>query len=452
MNNRSISNRPKTVGFVSLGCPKNTVDSEAMLAQIGQAGFILTGDLQADIVIVNTCGFIEPAKQEALEVIRQAVKQKKKGRLGKLVVAGCLPERMGTALLEEVPQIDAIIGLGQRDRIVSIIQTLLESSDKKPAGRSFLRQADSPIFDDRERLLISPSHWAYLRISEGCSRHCSFCTIPSIRGKFRSKPLDWVLSEARQLAEHGVLELNLIAQDTTSYGRDLGMKNGLITLINELGKIDKLRWIRLMYLYPAAVDEALIDAIATNPKIVHYIDIPIQHINNTILQAMHRADTKEHTADLISLLRKKIPDIVLRTTVIVGFPGETDAQFQELLDFIQWAKFDALGAFPYFAEAGTPAAELPGQVLQPAKQQRLDTLMLTQQQIAFQKAQQLVGQEITVLADGRDENGNLVGRYYGQAPQIDSVCLIQSPSIEPGQFIQARVIGRKDYDLIVKIK
>ncbi|MEJ5258956.1 MAG: 30S ribosomal protein S12 methylthiotransferase RimO [Anaerohalosphaeraceae bacterium] len=439
-----------TVGFVSLGCPKNTVDSEVMLARIGQAGFVLTGQMQADVVIINTCGFIEPAKQEALSVIRQAVKEKKKGRLGKIIVAGCLSQRMGASLLEEIPQIDAVVGLGQREQVVEILHAVLQSSPKQPGNRQFLQPSSEIIFDDSERLLITPSHWAYLRISEGCSRHCSFCTIPSIRGKFRSKPIDLVLSEARQLAEHGVLELNLIAQDTTSYGRDLGLKNGLATLISELEKIKTIQWLRLMYLYPASIDEALIEKIAQSSKVVHYVDIPIQHISNPILRAMHRPDTKENTFQLIQKLRQSIPDIILRTTVIVGFPGETDEQFEELLDFIQWAQFDALGAFPYFAESGTKAAELPDQVPDSLKQERLNRIMLTQQEIAFKKADRMIGKELTILADEMDENNRLIGRFYGQAPHIDSVCLIEGTPVQPGQFVPVRVIGREGYDLLVK--
>ncbi len=444
------SNPSITVGFVSLGCPKNTVDSEVMLARIGQAGFVLTGQMQADVVIINTCGFIEPAKQEALSVIRQAVKEKKKGRLGKLIVAGCLSQRMGASLLEEIPQIDAVVGLGQREHIVEILQTVLKSSTKQPVNRQFLQPSSEIIFDDSERLLINPSHWAYLRISEGCSRQCSFCTIPAIRGKFRSKPIDLVLSEARQLAEHGVLELNLIAQDTTSYGRDFGLKNGLATLISELEKIETVEWLRLMYLYPASIDEALIEKIAQSSKVVHYVDIPIQHINNTILRAMHRPDTKENTLHLIQKLRQSIPEIILRTTVIVGFPGETDEQFEELLDFIRWAQFDALGAFPYFAESGTKAAELPDQVPDSLKQERLNRIMLTQQEIAFEKADRMIGKQLTILVDETDENGRLIGRFYGQAPHIDSVCLIEGSFVQPGQFVQVRIIGREGYDLLVK--
>lgn len=450
MSKKSKPDTAVTVGFVSLGCPKNTVDSETMLARIGQAGFILTGDLEADVLIVNTCGFIAPAKEEALDIIRTAVRKKKKGRIRKIIVTGCLSQRMGGALLDEIPQIDAVVGLGQRDDIVQIIQNALTSPQDVSNSPIYLQPSPRPILDDRDRLLINPSHWAYLRISEGCSRGCSFCTIPAIRGRFRSKPLETVLDEARQLVAAGVVELNLIAQDTNSWGRDLGLKNGLPVLITRLRQIENLRWIRLMYLYPAAIDDELIDAVAQSPKVVHYIDMPIQHIDNAVLKAMHRSDTREHTIELIDTLRRRMPDVVLRTTVIVGFPGETDRQFDQLLDFIRWARFDALGAFSYFAESGTPAADLPDQVPDTIKHRRLNALMTAQQQIAFEKARAMVGRQLTVLVDTPADGGPATGRYYGQAPHIDSLCLIQSGSTKPGEFINACVVDTKDYDLIVE--
>lgn len=439
-----------SVGFISLGCPKNTVDSETMLAAIGQAGFILTGQPEADVVIINTCGFIAPAKEEALDTIRQAVKRKKKGRIRKIIVTGCLSQRMGTALLDEIPQIDAIVGLGQRDDIADIVRNVLKPPKDAPKSQAFLRPSGKIIHEDADRLLINPPHWAYLRISEGCSRKCSFCTIPAIRGSFRSKPLDTVLAEARQLVSAGVVELSLIAQDSNSYGRDLGIKNGLSVLIRELEQIENLRWIRLMYLYPAAIDTPLIDAVAESPKVVRYIDMPIQHIHNDILKTMRRADTREHTTELISTLRSRMPDVVLRTTVIVGFPGETDRHFADLMDFIRWARFDALGAFSYFAESGTPAADLSGQVPDDIRHQRLDTLMLAQQQIAFEKARNMVGRDLEILVDTIEDDTTALGRYYGQAPHIDSLCIIQGGTPHPGTFIPARVIGSQDYDLIVE--
>ncbi|MDH4202047.1 MAG: 30S ribosomal protein S12 methylthiotransferase RimO [Phycisphaerae bacterium] len=438
-----------SVGFVALGCPKNIVDSEVMLAQIGQDGFVLSSDPDnADVVVINTCGFIAPAKEEALDAIRQAVAQKKEGRVRKVVVAGCLSERMGQDIIDEVEGIDAVIGLSERDRIVEIIRNCL-GNKKKTALHVHVEHSDTGIHDDRGRLLITPGHWAYLRISEGCNRKCSFCTIPAIRGKFRSKPQELILSEAAELVDNGAAELSIIAQDSNFYGRDLGIKNGLIALLDELEKIDPLKWIRLMYLYPAGIDDALIEAIAKSDKVVPYIDMPIQHINNDILKSMRRADTKEYTIELIDKLRAAMPDVVLRTTVIVGYPGETSQHYQELLDFVQWARFDALGCFTFYPEPGTAAAEMPKQVPDVVKQQRLDTLMRTQQELVFAKMDAKVGSELTVLVDEVVED-QAVGRYYGQAPHIDSICKIQNCNANPGDFIQAKITARDDYDFIVE--
>ena len=441
--------KPVSVGFVALGCPKNIVDSEVMLAQIGEDGFVLSPDPDtADVVVINTCGFIAPAKAEALDAIRLAVDQKKKGHVRKVVVTGCLSERMGEDLTGEVDGIDAIVGLGERDKIAKIIRNCL-SEKKTTSTRVHVEHSKSAIHDDRGRLLITPGHWAYLRISEGCNRTCSFCTIPAIRGKFRSKPQDLVLSEAAELVNNGAVELSIIAQDSNFYGRDMGIKDGLIALLDELEKIDPLKWIRLMYLYPAGVDDALIEKIAKSEKIVPYIDMPIQHINNDILKSMRRADTKEHTTELIEKLRQAMPDVALRTTVIVGYPGETSQQFSELIEFVKWAQFDALGCFTFYPEAGTPAAEMPKQVPDVVKQQRMDTLMRTQQELVFAKMDLQIGNELTVLVDDVFENEG-IGRYSGQAPHIDSICKIQNCNANPGDFVQTKITARDGYDFIVE--
>jgi len=457
----SIMRRKRiTVGFVALGCPKNMVDSERMLAEVAKAGFLIVSDPnEADVIVINTCGFIAPAEAESLEAIKSAVDSKIHSgkRRRKVIVAGCLSERLGRQIFDRVDGIDALVGLGQRDNIAQIIEKTLAS--KEPAV--FLEQTQEMtaknIHDDRTRLLITPGHWAYLRISEGCNRRCSFCTIPSIRGPFRSKPPELVLAEAKELLSAGVVELNLIAQDTTYYGSDLKIQDGLASLLKQLEQMDSLEWIRLMYSYPAGIDDKLIEVISSSKKILHYLDIPIQHVSDSILKSMRRPDTKSQLFQLIEKLRSAIPDIVLRTTMIVGFPGETDRQFDELLEFIKWAQFDALGCFTFYPESGTDAALLPDQVPEKIKQKRLDELMLCQQEIAFSKNRNRIGREITCLVDSINDDDFGTGRFYGQAPDIDSICIIEMKnshkkniSLRPGQFINAKVTGTRDYDLVIK--
>jgi ribosomal protein S12 methylthiotransferase len=449
--------RPVTVGFVSLGCPKNVVDSEKMLALIAQAGFVIDYDADnADVVVINTCGFIQPAIDEATEAITRALTRKRKGKVKKVIIAGCLPERMKGELLEKFPQIDAVVCLGARDNIAGVIENVFNDSSVKfyDSPADWVNETQK----DTDRFLINPSHWAYLRISEGCDMSCSFCTIPAIKGRFRSKPLNEIVAEANQLADAGVVELSIIAQDSTNYGKDLGEKacgepvesDGLVKVISELEKIEKLKWLRLMYLNPSGISEALIEAIAKSKKTVHYIDVPIQHISDEILKKMHRPDTKQKITELIEKLRKNIPDIVLRTTVIVGFPGETEEQFAELLDFIKWARFDALGCFTFWPEEGTKAARLPGWIPQDIKEDRREQLMLAQQQIVFEKNKARKGQVIECLIDESRPGRSAVGRYYGQAPHIDSICLVENCADPPGSFVKAKITGFKDYDLIVE--
>ena len=446
MTDKNI-HKPVTVAFVALGCPKNMVDSERMLAEIAKEGFLIaTRPDDADVIVINTCGFIAPAKAEALREIKNALKRKRDGTVKKVIAAGCLPQRLGTRLFNQADGIDAIVGLSQRDDIAHIIKKTL--SAKKPLA--YLNTSFQKISDDRTRLLISPHHWAYLRISEGCSHHCSFCTVPAIRGPFRSKPKELILAEANELVEAGVVELNIIAQDTTNYGRDLKMENGLSTLLKELEKINNLKWIRLMYSYPTGITPQLIQTIADSKKIVKYIDIPIQHINNKILKDMRRPYTKEKISLLIDNLRTNIPDIVLRTTLIVGFPGETDRQFNELLQFVKSTEFDCLGCFQFYPEAGTNAAKMPRQVPGRIKKQRLKQLMLTQQKIAFEKNKKRIDSRLTCLVDSVDNKSTAQARFYGQAPVIDSICIIENCSATPGQFIDAKVVDTKDYDLIVE--
>ncbi|MBN2588423.1 MAG: 30S ribosomal protein S12 methylthiotransferase RimO [Sedimentisphaerales bacterium] len=447
-----------SVGFIALGCPKNVVDSERMLAEIAQAGMLIVAEPnQADVVLINTCAFIEPAIDESIAAINEAIswKNNPKQMVQKVIVAGCLSERMQNSLFEKVKGIDAIIGLGSRDDVAKIIaNTVVSKEPLEYIGQAQENQADT-INDDRTRLLINSGHWAYLRISEGCNRRCSFCTIPTIRGPFRSKPVEMVVSEAQELVENGIVELNIIAQDTTYYGRDLKIKSGLVSLLKQLETIDSLDWIRLMYLYPTGIDDELIDTLVKSKKIVHYLDIPVQHINDNILKSMNRPDSKEQILKLIEKLRSAIPDIVLRTTVIVGFPGETEDQFNELLEFINWAQFDALGCFKYYPESGTKAAEMPDQVPDDIKEQRVEQVMLRQQEIVFSKNQSRIGKKITCLIDSVESKQNATGRFFGQAPDIDSICFIKSKikkaKLQPGQFVDVKVIDFQDYDLITEI-
>jgi len=448
---RPKGNEPITVGFIALGCPKNIVDSEKMLAEIAEAGFLITAEPEnADVIVINTCGFIAPAKAEALEAIKHAVACKAGGTVKKVIVTGCLPERLGRQLFSEADGIDAIVGLGQRDAIAQIIRKTLTTQSAAAYLEHSCPTTEDAGLDDRARLLISPHHWAYLRISEGCNHRCSFCTVPAIRGRFRSKSQELILAEAAELVSAGVAELNVVAQDTTYYGRDLKIKNALPTLLKELEKITNLAWIRLMYAYPSGITDALIETMAGGAKIVPYLDMPIQHINDKILKDMRRPDTKERIYQLIENLRSAIRDIVLRTTLIVGFPGETDEQFNELLEFVKMAEFDALGCFKFYPESGTPAAEMPGQIPDRIKQQRVKELMLTQQKIAFSKNNKRIGNKLTCLLDSIDAGDTGQGRFYGQAPDIDSLCLIKSCSAKPGDFISTKVVDTKDYDLVVE--
>jgi ribosomal protein S12 methylthiotransferase len=447
MNNKT---KQPSVGFISLGCPKNMVDSEKMLAIIAEAGFVIDYDTEnADVVVINTCGFIKPAADEAMETIGHVLAKKRKGKVKKVVVAGCLAERMKEKLLEQFPNIDAVVCLGARDKIADVITDVLNGKSEK-IHESPIDWA-SRVQLDSDRLLITSAHWAYLRISEGCDRNCSFCTIPSIKGKFRSKPLDAIIAEARQLADSGIVEVSVIAQDCTYWGKDLGEKEGLVKVIGELEKIEKLKWIRLMYLNPTGISDELIETIAKNKKVLHYIDMPIQHINNDILKAMHRPDTKDKISALIEKIRKAISDVVLRTTVIVGFPGESEQQYNELLDFIKITKFDALGCFAFWPEEGTKAAELKGKIQEVIKEKRVDKLMLAQQKIVFQKNEALKGQTIECLIDENQEGQLAIGRYYGQAPHIDSICLIGKCGEPAGSFIKAKITGSKDYDLLTEM-
>ena len=433
-----------TVAFVSLGCAKNLVDSERILAWIGQAGHVLGAPHeQADVIIINTCGFIADACQESYEAIGQALAQKRTGPCRRVIVAGCLPQRVGRQLLKDFPDIDALLGPNSSET------ELLKAISGQ--GRILLGRQTKRPRRDTPRVRITPIAYTYLRISEGCSQHCSFCTIPAIRGPYRSKTAGAILSEARELLANGTTELNIIGQDTSSYGRDLSDGSGLGPLLRQLDKLTGLGWLRVLYAYPSSLDNSTIKAMAQAEHVVHYLDLPLQHINDRILRRMGRRFSRARTERLLDCLFRAMPDLALRTTMIVGFPGETDAEFQELLDFVAQVRFHALGAFAFSPEPGTPAAKFAGQIPEHIQQQRLDALMDTQQRIVMDRNKSLAGTRVDVLVERVMSARRAQGRYYGQAPEVDSICRIRtSRAVEQGHIIPAIIRGYDGYDLTVE--
>jgi ribosomal protein S12 methylthiotransferase len=429
------------VAIVSLGCPKNLVDSEKLLAHLAEGGCVVGAPMDAaDVVIINTCGFIAPAVAESLDVIAEARRLKAAGKIRRIVVAGCLVNRQGEGLFDRAAGIDAIVGVNDRDSILSAVLgdgrvARISGSPARPAS-------------DAGRFRLTPAHTAYLRIAEGCSRRCTFCTIPSIRGRFRSKAPAAVLAEARELLAGGAVELNVIAQDTTSYGRDLGDGQTLAKLLRKLDSLDGVEWIRLLYAYPMGFDDDLIETIASCEHVVPYVDIPLQHIADGVLKRMGRHVTRRHIEQLLVKLRRRVEGLVLRTTFITGFPGETRGEFEELMSFVRDFDFEAVGVFPYYPEPGTPAARLPGRPSRATAERRRQKLMLTQQDIVFAANEAHVGKRLRVLVDGKEPGGASIGRHHGQAPDIDSVCILTSPA-EPGRFVEAAIVEADGYDLVV---
>lgn len=449
-----------TYAFVSLGCPKNLVDSEKMLGHLCLDGFTLVSEPDgADFVIVNTCGFIEQSRAESKAVIREMLELKRAGRTKGVIVAGCLPQRLGPALLEEFPEIDHIVGVFGREEISRVVEHLVRGVREQ---RELFRPAPLKSFDDRARLRITPRHYAYLKISEGCDRTCTFCAIPKMRGKHVTKPIEQVVAEARELVGDGVRELILVAQDTTYYGLDLYGRLRLADLLRELEKIPDLDWIRLLYLYPINFTDELIDTIAGSDKILPYLDMPLQHISDAVLKRMQRRVNRAQTLELVEKLRNRIDNLVLRTTFITGFPGETDEQFAELKQFVREMEFERMGVFTYSLEPGTPAAKLDGHLPEAVKQARREELMALQQEIAFRFSDSLVGYELDVLIDEEVEDGLWVGRAYCDAPDIDGVVYLRaaehlyqqgqpeksSRQLAPGQIVPVEILARQDYDLV----
>jgi ribosomal protein S12 methylthiotransferase len=458
----------RTFAFVSLGCPKNTVDSERMLGKLAQDGFALVPDADgADVVVVNTCGFIEPARQESLGVIREMLELKKQGKVGAVVVAGCLAERKGESLLEEVPEVDSIVGVFGREEIGKVVDgavkhragelaTLGVRKAKRKGGnvvaeeqRSLFRPAPVRALEDTARLRITPRHYAYLKISEGCDRLCTFCAIPGMRGKHVTKPIEQVVAEARELVSDGVRELVIVAQDTTYYGMDLYGRGRLVELLRELDQVDGLDWIRILYAYPINFTDELIETVARAKKIVPYLDMPLQHINDRVLKRMQRRVNRAATEELVGKLRKGIPSLTLRTTFIVGFPGETHAEFEEMLDFVKASRFERLGVFPYSYEPDTPATRLDGHLPEDVKEERRQRVMEAQQAIAFDWSKQQVGRELEVLIDGADPEipTQMLARGHADAPDIDGVVRVKGKNLQPGDLVRVKVTAADGYDL-----
>ena len=442
--------RRTRVAFVSLGCAKNTVDSEKMLGQLAEAGCEITAsERHADVVVVNTCGFLSAARDEAVEVIGELVelKNERNNPLKRVVVAGCLVQRDGDKLLNSVPGIDALVGVHNRD---DVVRAVMKRKSPHRSVDTYFDDYHPAVSLDTTRLRITPRHWTYLRISEGCDRKCTFCMVPAIRGPLRCKPPEIVLAEARELIADGAAELVLIGQDTTSYGTDLGYAEGLAGLLRRLNELDGLSWLRLMYVYPSLFTERMIDAIAEGEKIVKYLDMPLQHINDRILKAMRRGMDRRTTVGLLGRIRERIPGVHLRTTLLSGFPGETPAEHRELLDFIRQFQFDALGVLPYSLEPETPAGRIPGQLDEGTKQHRVEELMLAQQEVAFAQADRKINETFEVLIDTAARDGMQQARHSGQAPEVDSVTWLRDTDYAPGSFVRVRCVGRDDYDLVAQ--
>jgi ribosomal protein S12 methylthiotransferase len=446
-------NTPKgSFAFVSLGCPKNLVDSERMLGKLAQDGYALTPEADgADVVVVNTCGFIEPARQESLGVIREMLALKEQGKVGAVVVAGCLAERKRDDLLLELPGVDRIVGVFGREDIADVV-TRARRRDGRDEQRSLFRPAPVRAWPDTARLRITPRHYAYLKISEGCDRLCTFCAIPGMRGKHVTKPIEEVIREANELAADGVRELIVVAQDTTYYGLDLYGEVRLAELLRRLDAVEGIEWVRILYAYPIHFTDELIDTLASARKVLPYLDLPLQHINDRVLRRMQRRVDRRQTEDLLARLRSAIPGLALRTTFIAGFPGETEEEFAELLDFVRTARFERAGVFPYSFEPDTPAARLPDHLPEEVKQERVARLMEAQQEVAFVWSQEQVGKEMELIVDAPDPEvpGHVLARSYADAPDIDGCVRLKGKNLHPGDLVRARVTGADGYDLLAR--
>jgi ribosomal protein S12 methylthiotransferase len=437
----------KKVGMVSLGCPKNTVDSERVLGDLVTSGYDLTPDEDdAEIIIVNTCGFIESAKKESIDAILEMAQKKIDGKCQRLIVTGCLAERHTQELLDEIPEIDHMLGVGQYPQLKNI----LEEGDFD--SRNHVATPAEYYESYTDRLLTTAFYTAYLKIAEGCSNRCAFCIIPKMRGPMRSRSPESILAEAENLAQRGVKEFNIISQDTTMYGFDLAMKDGLARLLKGMAKVEGIEWMRLLYCYPTFLNSDVIDYIASEKKVCRYIDVPLQHTHDEMLKSMKRQETEGGVRKMIDELRFKIPDVALRTTFITGFPGETDEHFKHMLRFICEMQFDHVGIFTYSDEEGTTAFDYPDRVPEEVKEERKNILMEFQKEIALRKNQEKVGKIESVLVEGFDaqENYIMTGRLASQAPDIDGQVILEKCEAEPGEIIQVRITAAADYDLVAE--
>lgn len=436
------------VGFVSLGCPKNLLNTEVMLAKLVDHGMELVAeDIEADVIVINTCAFIESAKNEAIENILDIAWLKKNRSLKGIVVTGCLPQRYREEIFKEMPEVNCILGTGSLDDICEAVEVAYK-------GGTFSSFGDiDKVALGGERVVTTPEYFAYVQIAEGCDNFCSYCVIPSIRGRFRSRNMTEIVDEVKDLASIGVREVCLVAQDTTRYGEDIYGTYALDSLIEEISKIDEIKWIRVLYCYPDRITDGLIEEFKTNDKLLKYIDMPIQHINDEILSAMNRRDTSAGIKSIVDKLRREIPGIVIRTTVIVGFPGETEKQYKELRDFIKETKFERLGVFEYSREEGTSAYDMPNQVPESVKKKRMEAIMSDQNRIHNDFNARFVGSELEVLCEGYDEvSESFYGRSYADAPDIDGKIYFSSPKrIREGKFVKVAVTEVIDYDLVGKL-
>lgn len=434
--------------FVSLGCPKNLVDSERMLGMLRLDGYELVNDpVGADFAVVNTCGFIEAARQESFAAIDEMLELKRRGELRGVIVSGCLAERQRESLLEARPGIDHLVGVFGREEVTKVADRLLGGLTEQ---RNVFHPAPIHPLPDTSRMRITPRHFAFLKISEGCDRLCTFCAIPKMRGKHYTKPMEEVVAEARELAADGVRELVIVAQDTTYYGMDLYGQPRLAELLRELEKVEGLDWIRLMYFYPMYVSDELIDTIAASKRIVPYLDMPLQHINDRMLKRMQRRVNREDTISLLGKLRSRIPNLIMRTTFITGFPGETDADFDELVEFVGEQRFERMGVFTYSFEPDTPAAKLPDHLSEEVKNERRDQLMAVQQDVAFEWNDAQIGKQLDVIIDSAvpEENNAWIGRTYGDAPDVDSVVYVTGEELSIGSIVPCEIVATSEYDLV----